>query len=427
MRSALTIAGSDSIGGAGIQADIKAMTSVGVHATTVITAITAQNTCKVNSVFPIPAEMVQDQLETVLEDCDIKAIKTGMLYDAEIVEVIADVLDDHDVPLIVDPVMVATVGDPLSDKTLSRALKDTLLPMCELVTPNKREAEILSGMKINNEDDAMFACELIGKQGSSVLLKGGHMSTKSVIDYLYLSSEFTKLENPRLERAGHGSGCTLSAYITANMAKGDDLVNSVLKSRALMQEAIASQYAIGKGEVVVNPAVKGGRDKVKFPILDAVDAAADKLSNMIPHELVPKSGMNVAYAMENAAGPEEIAAIDKRMIVHNGMLIKNGAAKLGSAEHLSYILLEIMRADPKSRCIMNILYTKDCEDIMEEVGLKATRFNKKGNQSFAQMTKDAIMQNKGKIPDSIIDREEKSIKIIGRNPEDVLNKLESIL
>lgn len=129
MRTALTVAGSDSVGGAGIQADIKAMSSVGVHAASVITAVTAQNTCKVSDIFPMPADIVQAQLDAVLSDCDIKAVKTGMLYNAEIVGVVADTFEDHDIPLIVDPVMVATVGDDLYDKTYVRALKEKLLPI----------------------------------------------------------------------------------------------------------------------------------------------------------------------------------------------------------------------------------------------------------------------------------------------------------
>ena len=232
---------------------------------------------------------------------------------------------------------------------------------------------------------------------------------------------------PRLNKAGHGSGCVLSAYITANMAMGNDLVNSALMSRKLMQEAIASQYEIGEGEPVVNPTVKAGNDKVKTSVLEAVDDAARKLMDLIPIELVLKGGINIAYAMPNAAGPEEIAAVDRRLVVHNGMLVKNGPAKLGSAEHLSYVLLEIMKENPDYRCIMNILDTPDTEDIIEEVGLRSTKFNRKGKPSLAEMTKKAIAELHGKIPDAIIDREEKMIRIVGKDPNDVLDKLESIL
>lgn len=426
MRTALTIAGSDSIGGAGIQADIKAMTAVGIHATTVITAVTAQNTCKVEEIFPLPPEIIEEQLKAVLEDCNIKAIKTGMLYCAETVKIVAEILEKEEIPLIVDPVMIATVGQPLYDNSLVRALKEELLPLCALITPNKYEAEVLAKMKIENEDDAMFACEIIGKQGSSVLLKGGHMDTNNVVDYFYLSSEFTKIRNPRLGKAGHGSGCVLSAYITANMALGNDIFNSVLMSRDLIQDSIASQYDVGKGQQIVNPTVRGGNDKIKSAVLEAIDVASRELIDMLPQELVSKNGINIAYAMPNAAGPEEIAAVDKRITVHNGMLVKNGQARLGAAEQTSYILLEMMKEDPECRCLMSLNYTREVEDIMEEVGLSMAKIARKGSPSISAMTSKAIKANNG-IPDVFVDKEERILRIVGKNPNDVLNKLESVL
>ena len=386
MRTALTVAGSDSIGGAGIQADVKAMSVVGVHAASVITAVTAQNTCGVDGILPIPEEFIKAQLEAVLKDCDIKAVKTGMLYSAEIVGTVADILEDHEMPLIVDPVMVSGTGSSLSDDGYASALKKKLLPMCELVTPNKHEAEVLAKMKIKTRDDLMLACELIGKQGSSVLMKGGHFNTPTVVDYLYLSSEFTKMEYPRLRKAGHGSGCVLSSFITANMAKGLDIVNAVLKSRELIQESISSQYAIGKG------------------------------------------GMNIAMALKDAAGPEEIAAIDKRMVVHNGILRKNGPAKFGTAEGLSYILLTVMKHSPETRCIMSIAYGDDIMDVMEEVGMTSVTAEM-GKDKFSEATEKALRKCKG-IPDAIVDKgpkKDRVIRILAKDTEDMLAKLEEIL
>ncbi len=428
MRTALTVAGSDSIGGAGIQVDIKAMSVVGVHATSVITAVTAQNTQGVDGIFPMPEEFIQAQLESVLKDCDIKAVKTGMLYNAEIVETVADILEDHDVPLIVDPVMISGTGYSLCDDDFVKALKKKLLPICELVTPNRHEAETLAGMKINNEDDITLACELIGKQGSSVLFKGGHLKGPKVVDYLYLSSEFNKLEYPRLNKAGHGSGCCLSAFITANMAKGLDIVNAVMKSRDLIQESIATQYAVGKGDVVVNPMVKMKGDTDKFKILDSLDSAAARIVDIVPDEFVPKNGMNIAYALKDAAGPEEIAAIDKRLVVHNGILKKNGPAKFGAAEHLSYVLLEVMKRSPKDRCIMSLAYRDEILEIMEEVGMTAVSVEMPKDK-VSEATAKAI-SIAGKVPDAIVDKgakKDRIIRIIARDPELMLQKLDNIL
>lgn len=256
MITALTIAGSDSVGGAGIQADIKAMSSLGVHATCVITAVTAQNTCKVSELFPVPLDVIEKQFDAVIEDCDIGAVKTGMLYNSDITELVAEKLKNLEIPLIIDPVLIAGVGGSLAGDGVAAAIKKHLMPLCELITPNKFEGEVLAGMKIDNEEDAVKVCEIIGKDGTSVYLKGGHMDTVNVIDYLYKDFEITKIEYPRLKRSGHGSGCTLSSFITANRAKGSDILSSVIASREMIQKSIETQYSIGKGDEVINPVIR---------------------------------------------------------------------------------------------------------------------------------------------------------------------------
>jgi len=255
MICALTIAGSDPIGGAGIQADIKAMSSLGVHPQTVITAITAQNTTCVSSIMPIPREIILAQLDSVFSDCDVRAVKTGMLYSSEIVGLIVDFFNSRKIPMVVDPVMIASVGESLASKDLASAIRDKLLPICDLITPNKHEAEAISGVEINGEDDALRACEIMGRSGTSVYLKGGHIGSDAVVDILYHGGEFKRFVYPRLERAGHGSGCTLSAYMTAYLANGMDMIASVTHAREMIQRSIVSMYSIGKGEKVVNSAV----------------------------------------------------------------------------------------------------------------------------------------------------------------------------
>ncbi len=250
MRTALSIAGSDSVGGAGIQADVRAMTAVGVHPATVVTAVTAQSTCAVKGVHPVPPGMVGLQLETVLEDCDVRAAKTGMLHSAAVAETVSGILAGRGIPLIADPVMVATAGGRLAEESLLRALKEGLLPLCELVTPNRFEAEALSGIRITGRGTALEACAEIARCGPAVLLTGGHFEGGTVVDHLYLDGEVVEIANPRLAGSGHGSGCTLSAYITAYRALGDDLVTAVLRARELMQTAIAANYRIGRGEPV---------------------------------------------------------------------------------------------------------------------------------------------------------------------------------
>ncbi len=416
------------MGGAGIQADVKAMAVVGVHAASVVTAVTAQNTTGVSGIFPVSEEFVKSQLEAVLKDCDIKAVKTGMLYSAGIAETVADILEDHEMPLIVDPVLASGTECDLTDGSLVQALKKKVLPICELVTPNRHEAEVLAKMSIKSKDDLMLACEIIGKQGSSVYIKGGHFNTPTVADYLYLSSEFTKIEYPRLKKSGHGSGCVLSSFMTANLAKGLDVVNAVMKSRELVQESISTQYPIGKGDVVVNPMVKLKGETDRFAVLDEVDAAAARILDIVPDEFVPKSGMNIAMALKDAAGPEEIAAVDKRMTVHNGMIRKNGPAKFGAAEHLSYVLLAVMKKDPSVRCIMSIAYSPDTVAVMEEVGM-STVVAEMSRDRLSESTEKALSKAKA-VPDAIIDkggRKERTIRMLAKNPQEMMSKLEQIL
>lgn len=425
MRCALTIAGSDSIGGAGIQADIKAMAALGVHACTAVTAVTAQNTRSVNRIYPVPPDMVVDQIETVLKDSDIRAIKTGMLYDPEIVSAVADVLENKGIPLVIDPVMIATVGDHLFNEDMVDALKKELIPICDLITPNKYEAEVLSGIEIRNEKDARLACKLIGKEGSSVLLKGGHMGGSTVKDYLYLSSEINVLEYPRLDSAGHGSGCVLSAYITAHLAKSVDIGNAVIRSRKMIQESISTMYPVGTGVRVVNPIVRIQDDSHRFQILDSLDMAATRIMQSVPGTAVPESGMNIAFATEDPVGPEDIAGIEGKMRHRNGRTVK-GPARFGAAGHLSFVILEAMRADPDKRSAMNISYSDDYADVMEEVGMIVGKMDlkKNKNMSLRDLVSNSISKC-GCVPDAMIDKtsRDRMIWIIGRDPKDITDKL----
>jgi hydroxymethylpyrimidine/phosphomethylpyrimidine kinase len=428
MRTALTIAGSDSVAGAGAQADIKAMAALGVHCASVITAVTAQNTREVKAVHQVPAEMVSAQLEAVVSDLDIKAAKTGMLYDPETVRVVADFVEDYDFPLVVDPVMVATVGDDLYRGDYVRSLKRDLIPMCALITPNRDEAEELVGFDIRTEEDAIEACELIGKDGTCVLLKGGHFEGKTVTDYLYLSSGITKIKNPRLKgRSGHGSGCALSAFITANMANGLDLVTSVTEARKMIQKAIETQYAIGKGVPVVNTKItltkKEDGDMVN--VLRDLDAALTKVPRIMPADLIPKEGMNIAYAVKSPKGPEDIAGVDKRIFVRNGTVSKGGSAKFGSAEHLSFVLLEVMKTNPDMRCVAYFAGDSALERDMKTAGFKVLIVKGKMNEGAVATTIRAALDTSSQFPDVIIFRSKfDAVYMFGKGPRDVVNKMD---
>ena len=252
MRTALTIAGSDSGGGAGIQADLKSFASVGVHGTSVITCVTAQNTRSVDSIFPIPTAEIRKQLRAVLGDFDVRAAKTGMLYSAEIVRVVARELRGTTFPLVVDPVMVATVGASLEQDDLPDALVDHLLGRAALVTPNRFEAERLSGIRITDVESMEAAARAIHGLGpEAVLVKGGHMKGP-LVDVLFDGRRVRRLPGRRVAKALHGAGCTLAASTAAYLALGRSLPEAVESARQKVAAGFRESYRAGRGVEIIN-------------------------------------------------------------------------------------------------------------------------------------------------------------------------------
>ncbi len=249
MKTALTIAGSDSCGGAGIQADIKTMTMNGVYAMSAVTALTAQNTTGVRAIMEASPEFLAAQLDAVFEDIFPDAVKIGMVASSDLIRVIASKLRQYGARNIVaDPVMVATSGSALINSDAVTTLKQELLPLCSLATPNIPEAEVLSGIEIKNRDDMQKAAEMIQSQyGCAVLVKGGH-SVSDASDLLYRENGFEWFEGKRIDNPNtHGTGCTLSSAIASNLAKGFDLCESVRRAKEYISGALAAQLDLGKG------------------------------------------------------------------------------------------------------------------------------------------------------------------------------------
>ena len=248
---ALTIAGSDSSGGAGIQADLKTFSAFGVYGASVLTALTAQNTRGVQGVEPVRAQFVTAQLASVLSDLEIGAIKTGMLATAPVVSAVAAGLSRHRrLPLVVDPVMVATSGDVLLASDAVAALKSELFPLATLVTPNIPEAAALLGVSpAETEEAAAEQAHAIAQLGgAAVLVKGGHGTGSEAVDILYAGGTITRLAAPRIDTPHtHGTGCTLSAAIAALLAQGAGLEEAVRRAKAYVSAALAAGRDLGIG------------------------------------------------------------------------------------------------------------------------------------------------------------------------------------
>lgn len=251
---ACTIAGSDSGGGAGIQADLKTFQELGVFGTTVITALTAQNTTGVYGIFPTTAAFVQAQLDAILSDFNVQAIKTGMLYDASIIEAVAQRLQPLKIPLIVDPVMIAKGGESLLEESALNMLKMALLPLATVCTPNIPEAEVLTGRRIKTEQDLdLAAADLVALGIQYVVMKGGHILGDRAVDRIYSATEKLVVSTTRIEtKDTHGTGCTFSAALTAFLAKGIPMKEALIEAKTFIHLAIATPLNIGAGHGPTN-------------------------------------------------------------------------------------------------------------------------------------------------------------------------------
>jgi len=259
LKKVLTIAGSDSGGGAGIQADLKTMTVHQVYGASVITAVTAQNTLGVQGVKTLSVQAVISQLDSVLRDIEFSALKTGMLANSQIIEQIAAKIKEYSLPnLVVDPVMVATSGDLLLREEAVETYKEKLFPLAEIITPNLYEAKVLAGVEAEENTDPQVLAEKLITYGSSwVLIKGGHTtkkrSAKKAVDLLYDGSQFIEFEAEHIPTNNtHGTGCTLSAAVASNLARGMDMEKAVGQAKKFITGAIKNNFPVGQGNSPVN-------------------------------------------------------------------------------------------------------------------------------------------------------------------------------
>ena len=252
----LIAAGSDSGGGAGIQADIKAVTALGGYAMTAVTALTAQNTRGVFGIHEVPVAFVRQQLDLLMDDLGADVIKTGMLHSGPVIDAIVDMVEEKamHIPLIVDPVMVAKGGHPLLDPDAMQVLKARLILRAHLLTPNLPEAELLTGMTIKDVDDMHHAAEMLLSLGPpAVLLKGGHLQSDTVVDLLATENGVRVFKSPRINsKSTHGTGCTLASSIAVGLAQGMTMEKAVERARKYVNTAIATAPGYGKGHGPLN-------------------------------------------------------------------------------------------------------------------------------------------------------------------------------
>ncbi|HUU07035.1 MAG TPA: bifunctional hydroxymethylpyrimidine kinase/phosphomethylpyrimidine kinase [Thermoplasmata archaeon] len=434
MTNVLTIAGSDPVGGAGLQADLKAIEASGAHGCTVVTCITAQNTKMVASIYPVPSAEVDKQLKAVLSDVRMDAVKTGMLYSAETVKVVASRLKGFDGPIVVDPVMVATTGASLHEEGFVDELRRRLIPMATLLTPNLFEAEVLSGVKVRDSRTARRAANAILEEGpDAVLLKGGHLGSNDALDLLFMDGDMIKISSPRVDAEVHGTGCVLASIIAVHLAQGYSVEEAVRVSKSMTYRAILARESVGRGIPCVNPlaVLRGGAQKASM--LEDLQQMSPDLEALLTPQMLPEVGSNIGYAVSGALGPEEVAAFAGRIVRVGDRARTIGCAGFGASKHIARIVLAASTFDPSVRCALNFKYSEDNLRACRRAKLTVASFDRAQEPDEASSMTWGVthaIEKRGSVPDVIFDRggpgKEPMIRLLGRDPSDVLSKLRSI-
>lgn len=424
----LTIAGSDSGGGAGIQADLKTFASLGVHGLSVITALTAQNTLGVHEILEVPTDFVDAQLKAVLSDFEVSWAKTGMLYSPATIRLVRRRAKEHDLKLVVDPVMISTTGHSLLREEASNELKQ-LVSQAELVTPNIMEAEVLSGVRIRNLKDVERAArKILGLGAKAVLVKGGHLKTKNVVDVLVTRTRIEKIAGPRMPAGGfHGAGCSFSAAITAELAKGKSLIDAAKSAREFIRVAIENSLDVGKGVKPVNPTAKLVIEAEIGKLMREVWAAA-KLLESEPSfaELIPEVGVNIAGVIPGAKDRSGSVGLSGRIVKVSGKPRVTGFPEIGGSEHVANLVLAAHRLDPSIRAGINVKFSKDVLRICRKIGLSIGSFERRREPRGVKTMiwgVEEVARKTGRVPRIIYDEggigKEPMVRILGSSPLEV--------
>ena len=434
MLNLLSIAGSDPSSGAGIQNDIKVFSSLGVYGLSVITALTSQNTKKFSSVQPVSDIMISSQLNSILADFKIDAIKIGMVYSSEIIKTIHQILKKSKIPIVLDPVFESTTGGVLLQNNAINDFKRLLVPICDIITPNIFEAEKLSGIKIKNKKYARVAASKIQNLGAkNVVITGGDASGKTVTDFVLEGSRFYSFSAKKIPIINHGSGCTFSASLAVFLAKGNDIRKSVILAKEFTTHAIKNSQKLGKGIAIVNVESK---DKIKKDLDDAISRFIE-IKNA--YTLIPEVGTNFVFSRPRPRSINEIVGVSGRIVRSFQSVIQAGSLEYGGSRHVGAALLEVATKFPKTRSAINIRFDDRTVSKAQRKGLDVKSYSRsdepKNTKSVEGKTiawgiKSVVKEAK-KAPDIIYHKgdlgKEPMIIVFGKSPNEVLDKIASLI
>jgi hydroxymethylpyrimidine/phosphomethylpyrimidine kinase len=439
---ALTVAGSDSGGGAGIQADLKTFAALGVHGMSAITSITAQNTYSVTRVVDLDPEMVVEQIRVCVEDIGVDAVKTGMLHTTDIIRAVADELRKISAPKVVDPVMVAKSGAPLLREDAIKTLVEELIPIADVVTPNAREAERLTGIPVKGLEDQKRAAKEIAELGArAIVVKGGHIDGPMVHDVLYFNGDYIVLESERIQTKNtHGTGCTFASAIAAHLAHGTEIVQAVRKAKEFVTDAIRYGLDLGKGSGPVNPLWATLRKARLYETIENVRVATEILERVDGIGWIcPESMINLAEVVPYGSSNDDVVGIPGRIVNVGGRLRASSCPRLGGSRHVASAVLVAHSLDRRVRAAMNVRYDERILESAVRLGMSVSSYDRSREppeiKSVEGMTirwgvQEAFNQV-GKVTDIVYHLgdfgKEPMITIFGEDAVDVVKKLLRIL
>ncbi len=440
MKKILIIAGSDPSAGAGVQQDLKVATVLGAYGVTAITALTVQNTLGVREVHPVDPDLVAAQLEAILTDITIDAVKVGMLATAAVVRAVAAKLKHLAVPVVVDPVLAASDGSSLLEEAGVEALREEILPITTLLTPNLAEAGRLTGREVKSIADMETAARELGEMGPRyVLVKGGHLAAAPV-DVLWDGRNSYQLAGERLDGPNtHGTGCTLATALATRLAQGRTLPEAVNDARELVAEAIRWGLSLGQGRGPVNPAAPFRREQERYSVLQSLVAAARRLEQGGMAELIPEVQSNLGYATSFRPGPPGRGGFPRPVAAgppgpdHSpGAGFRGFPAPCRDYSHGREKCFRDLRA------AMNIRFLPEVEKLAPLLHLKAVYFDcsleppesKEREGGTLAWGVAAVLQPGEPPPDLICDQgdwgKEPMIRVLGTDPMNVVEKVLAI-
>ncbi|MBT9139769.1 MAG: Hydroxymethylpyrimidine/phosphomethylpyrimidine kinase [Dehalococcoidia bacterium] len=379
MYKVLTVAGSDSGGGAGIQTDLKTFAALGVYGTSVITALTAQNTQGVHGIHVVPPEFIACQLEAVLSDIPVHAAKTGMLGDVDIIGIVADILTKYRISnLVVDPVMIAQSGHRLLPEQAVDVLRDKLFPLAMVVTPNLPEAEIILDREISSVAEMVVAAREIHRLGPRhVLIKGGHLQGTKMVDVFFDGKDTHTISENKLDTINtHGTGCTYAAAITAYLAKGLTPLDAFGRAKKFITNAIAYGFSVGSGYGPTNPMGAIFKELELGRISRDMAKALSLLQKTKPAaNLIAAGRTNIFYCQEGAGSLAQIISYPAPLFLCHRQIGAVGEPTFGSSLFPAEYLLTAHKIDPRIRAMINLRHTPEIASAINSINYRAVTLN----------------------------------------------------